>query len=75
MTFWNLGLSTRTEQEQAYLNIIHDVKTTDKVLMLTSELMRTWMEIHMHAERRGSKFNTRKLLSYAPSRIQMDNSR
>lgn len=43
--------------------------------MLTSELMRTWMEIHMHAERRGSKFNTRKLLSYAPSRIQMDNSR
>ena len=30
MTFWNLGLSTKTEQEQAYLNIIHDVKTTDK---------------------------------------------
>lgn len=43
--------------------------------MPTSELMRTRMAMRMHAERRSGKFNTRKLLSYVPSRIQMDNSR
>lgn len=65
-----------TEQEQAYLNIIHDVKTTNKDADADKWThANTDGSTHMYAERRSSKFNTRKLLSYVPSRIQMDNSR